>query len=139
MKGLAAGAAAWAAAWAAVFGTGAAAACELPPDAAAGGGQRRVDGLQLAWRPAGGSPPGVAQPLTLEIALCPASARLRRADAVMPEHRHGMNYRPTRVETAPGRWRSEGWLFHMPGRWELRFDVERGDRVERVTLPLDLR
>ena len=36
-----------------------------------------------------------------------------------------MNYR---VKVAPlaGRYRSEGWLFHMPGRWEFVFDLGAG-------------
>jgi len=27
---------------------------------------------------------------------------------------------------------AEGLLFHMPGRWQLLFDVERGGRTERL-------
>jgi hypothetical protein len=46
-------------------------------------------------------------------------------DAQMPEHRHGMNYRPTVSATGNGRYVAEGLLFHMPSRWQLRFDVER--------------
>lgn len=63
----------------------------------------------------------------LEIAVCPAAAELR-ANAHMPEHRHGMNYRPTLAPADAGRYRSEGWLFHMPGRWEFVFDVG-GERL----------
>ena len=55
-----------------------------------------------------------------------------RVDAQMPEHRHGMNYRPTIAVTGEGRYRAEGLLFHMPGRWQLLFDVERGGRTERL-------
>ena len=55
-----------------------------------------------------------------------------RVDARMPEHRHGMNYR-TRVSPAGGgRYLAEGLMFHMPGRWQLLFDVERGGRAERL-------
>jgi len=50
----------------------------------------------------------------------------------MPEHRHGMNYRPTVATSGEGRYRAEGLLFHMPGRWQLLFDVERGGRTERL-------
>jgi hypothetical protein len=45
-------------------------------------------------------------------------------DATMPEHRHGMNYRAGIKSLGEGRWRAEGLLLHMPGRWELRFDVQ---------------
>lgn len=55
-----------------------------------------------------------------------------RVDARMPEHRHGMNYRPTVAATGPGRYVALGMMFHMPGRWQLVFDVERGGRTERL-------
>lgn len=49
-----------------------------------------------------------------------------RVDAQMPEHRHGMNYRARVSSAGDGRYVAEGLLFHMPGRWQLVFDVERG-------------
>ncbi len=55
-----------------------------------------------------------------------------RVDAQMPEHRHGMNYRPTVATTGDGRFVAQGLLLHMPGRWQLLFDVERGGRTERL-------
>ena len=51
-----------------------------------------------------------------------------KLDAHMPEHRHGMNYRPGVAVLGAGRFRSEGWLFHMPGRWEFIFDLG-GERL----------
>jgi cytochrome c peroxidase len=51
-----------------------------------------------------------------------------KVDAHMPAHRHGMNYAPKVTALGPGRWRAEGLLFHMPGRWELVFVVD-GDRL----------
>ncbi len=56
-----------------------------------------------------------------------------RVDATMPEHRHGMNYRPTLATVAPGVYRAEGLLFHMPGRWEFAFDVVAGGGTQRLT------
>jgi hypothetical protein len=56
-----------------------------------------------------------------------------RVDAEMPEHRHGMNYRARVSATGDGRYRAEGLLFHMPGRWQLIFDVDRGARTDRLT------
>jgi hypothetical protein len=55
-----------------------------------------------------------------------------RVDARMPEHRHGMNYRPTVASTGDGRYLAEGLMFHMPGRWQLIFDVERSGGTERL-------
>jgi hypothetical protein len=31
-----------------------------------------------------------------------------------------------------GRYRAEGLMFHMPGRWEFVFDVRAGGRTERL-------
>ena len=58
---------------------------------------------------------------------------LTRVDADMPEHRHGMNYRPSLTAGGDGRYAAEGLLFHMPGRWRLAFDVERDGRRIRLT------
>ena len=100
-------------------------ACTLPAEA---GRRLHHDGLQLAWRtePAVLS---VGQPFRLWIQACPTELQLRRVDATMPEHRHGMNYRPSIVAEGPGRWRVDGLLWHMAGRWEWRFEAElRGER-----------
>ena len=105
----------------ALLAAGAAPACPLLP----------ADGTLVAgahasgaWRTADGSPLATARPLELLVTVCPAGARLVRVDATMPEHRHGMNYRPTLAEAGDGRWRVQGMLLHMAGRWELRFDTE---------------
>ena len=96
------------------------AAC--PP--ASGAGARLDSGpVQLAWR-AEPAPIAVSRPFALRVTLCPADARLLRVDATMPEHRHGMNYRPSVQALGGGLWRAEGLLWHMAGRWELRLDVE---------------
>lgn len=65
----------------------------------------------------------VGQPFALLVTLCPAQAQLLRVDATMPEHRHGMNYRASVTALSDGRWRVEGLLWHMSGRWELTLDV----------------
>jgi hypothetical protein len=74
----------------------------------------------------------IGRHFSVEAVVCaPAPARLLRVDADMPEHRHGMNYRP-RVAGRDGRYVAEGLLFHMPGRWRLLLDVERGSSIERL-------
>ena len=55
-------------------------------------------------------------------------------DAAMPEHGHGMNRVPDITASGPGHFRVEGMLFHMPGRWELYFDVTEGALTERAQL-----
>ena len=78
----------------------------------------------------------VARHFTLEIAVCakpghPAPESLK-VDAHMPEHRHGMNYAPGVKALAPGRWRAEGLMLHMPGRWELVFELSSGATRDRL-------
>ena len=73
---------------------------------------------------------------TLDAVVCAAAGTpptLTRLDAVMPEHRHGMNYRPSLTASGNGRFVGEGFLLHMPGRWQFIFDVERGERRARLT------
>ena len=108
-------------------------ACDPP---SLGAGQKLVDSehYRVAWR-VRPDPIAVSEPFALEISVCAKSAAQPAegiaVDAVMPEHRHGMNYRPSvaRIESAAGaRYRSEGWMFHMPGRWEIVFEVD-GERL----------
>ena len=77
----------------------------------------------------------------MEAVVCaepPAAVATVRVDAQMPEHRHGMNYRPRVSARGDGLYVAEGLLFHMPGRWHLLFDVERGGRTERLEAEIDL-
>jgi hypothetical protein len=123
------------AAWLLAAAVPAFAACPPPPEAGA-----RLDSgpVQLAWR-AEPEPIAVSRPFALLLTLCPADARLLRVDATMPEHRHGMNYRPSLQPLGGGVWRVEGLLWHMAGRWELRLDVEAAGAThilrQSVTLP----
>jgi hypothetical protein len=61
-----------------------------------------------------------------------------RVDATMPEHRHGMNYRATVAAKGGGRYVAEGLLFHMPGRWQLLFDVEARGSADRLATDIVL-
>jgi len=108
------------------------AACPLP------GTPLQSGAVQLSWAVVG---PAIAvgRHFVLAVQTCPADATLVRIDATMPEHRHGMNYRPSLTPLGDGQWRAEGLMFHMAGRWELRFDVDSGGTIEHlresVTLP----
>ena len=88
----------------------------------------------LSFKP---EPVAVAKHFKVEIAVCSKSGPLPdsvRVDAVMPEHRHGMNYRTTVKPVEAGRYLAEGFMFHMPGRWEFIFEVRSGGNiVERAT------
>jgi hypothetical protein len=88
-------------------------------------------GVQAAWK-VDGAPIAVGRHFAIDVQLCPSDATLVRVDASMPEHQHGMNYRPSLKPLGGGRWRAEGLMFHMPGRWELRLDVQAAGRTEAL-------
>ena len=50
----------------------------------------------------------------------------------MPDHRHGMNYRPA-VTLNGSSGTAEGLMFHMPGRWQLILDVRGAAGREKLT------
>jgi hypothetical protein len=82
----------------------------------------------------------VGQPFGLIMNVCTKRgepAELVRVDATMPEHKHGMNYAATVQGGSSGRYRVEGLLFHMPGTWEIAFDVrpvgQTGSEIQRLT------
>ena len=102
---------------------------------------RTVDGKQyvLAYR----TQPEkivIGQHFVVELTLCAkdgaAAPESVRVDAHMPEHRHGMNYKTTITSSGAGKYRAEGLMFHMPGRWEYIFEVRAGGNAgatERIT------
>jgi sugar lactone lactonase YvrE len=53
-------------------------------------------------------------------------------EAVMPGHGHGMTTHPRVSILGAGRFLAAGLRFHMPGRWEFHFDVDRDGVIERV-------
>lgn len=102
-----------------------------------------ADGLHLAHAPTlWPLPPD--RPFALEIALCdaatgaPAAVALLQVDADMPAHRHGLNYRVALQQTGPGRYRAEGLLLHMPGRWRLLFDLGPAQAPRRLVRVVDV-
>ena len=84
----------------------------------------------------------IGQHFALELALCAndAAAVIEsvRVDAHMPEHRHGMNYKVSIKPEARGRYRAQGLMFHMPGRWEYIFEVRVNGTTERLTTSMVL-
>ena len=80
--------------------------------------------------------PEVGKHFSVEVAACAKNGpppEALKVDAHMPEHRHGMNYRPEVKRLAPGRWQAAGLMFHMPGKWEFVFVVD-GERMTRETI-----
>jgi len=110
---------------------------------ALGGATRTIEGASytVVWKTVP-DPIQVGAHFTVDFAVCPRAAaeapRAVRVDATMPEHRHGMNYRPVVSASSAASYRAEGLLFHMPGRWAVTFDVEGNGRSERLTSVLQL-
>lgn len=124
-----------------LFAAGVNAAC---PPGDADGTAIRQDEQILTYRPlpaAGAAKPPripMASHFALEVQLCHgpegrgvSSARLAKVDASMPEHKHGMNYRPVVSPLGGGRFRVEGMMFHMAGLWQLVFEVQTDSGVKQ--------
>ena len=106
-------------------------ACELP-----GGPAKTLQGAShtVLYRT---GPLKVGEHFAVDFAVCPAPESVR-VDAWMPEHRHGMNYKPSVSQQGPGQYRAEGLMLHMAGHWELFFEVRSGSQTERVAASLRL-
>lgn len=106
-------------------------ACELPGAPAQ---TLQGAGYTVLYRTA---PLKVGEHFAVDFAVCPAPETVR-VDAWMPEHRHGMNYRPTVSPQGPGRYRAQGLMLHMAGRWEIVFELRSGGRTERLAASVQL-
>ena len=79
--------------------------------------------------------PELGKFFSLDLAVCAkskAAVESIKVDAQMPEHRHGMNYAPALKPLGPGRWRAEGLMFHMPGKWEFVFEIRAAGKTDRL-------
>lgn len=80
----------------------------------------------------------VGKPFSIEVVAClhgadrTAPSKIR-VDAGMPAHGHGMNYTPGERRIGPGHAAFDGFVFHMPGTWQITVDVYDGDKRQRLT------
>ncbi len=86
----------------------------------------------------------VGLPFVIDISVCSRdNAKIDRLsiDARMPAHRHGMNYKPEIAPRGDGAYEARGFLFHMPGRWEITLSVTEAanTKPQHLTLELDVR
>ena len=109
----------------------AALACELPGGTAQA---LKSSTYTVLYRTA---PLKVGEHFAVDFVVCPGPESVR-VDAWMPEHRHGMNYLPDVRAQGGGRYRAEGLMLHMAGRWELVFEVRSAGRTERLAQSLRL-
>jgi hypothetical protein len=108
-----------------------------PPEGFEARGRIEMDGVVVLYR----TRPEtihVAQHFALDVIICGKDARELSIDAVMPNHRHGMNYRPRVTASGEGRYLVEGMLFHMPGKWRFFFDVPASDRTRRLWQDIEI-
>ena len=119
-------------------GTAPALAEHCPKDVMAGMKHRlSSDGTAVAYR-TDPAQIAVGKPFAIEVVACvdgdKAAAPSRiRVDAGMPMHGHGMNYMPSEKKPGPGHSQFNGMVFHMPGAWQITFDVFEGDKRQRLT------
>ena len=124
------GGAALAAVLALVLAAGQAAACARPQGWT---GAARIAGERWTawWRSEPAAIP-VGAHFSIRFRLCGPPVGRVGVRGWMPDHRHGMNYRPA-VTLNGLSGRAEGLLFHMPGRWQLILDVRGAAGREKLT------
>ncbi len=116
--------------------TAAALACPLV--AADGQALDGDNGVRLAWKLTDRPAILVSETFAVDIRTCPADTELIRVDALMPAHRHGMNYKPSIEATGPGHWRVRGLLWHMRGDWQLNFEIRHAGRIQTLRQAVEL-
>ena len=107
-----------------------AAACTRPADWT--GGTRTAGEVWTAWWRPEPAPIKVSAHFSIRFHLCGPPVSRVRVRGWMPDHRHGMNYRP--VVTLNGRSGTvDGLLFHMPGLWQLILGI-RGETARETLI-----
>jgi hypothetical protein len=119
---------------------GAASGCKLPSSDTAmiGTGPARFSAA-LRTSP---SPVVVGAPFVVQLLVCANDGtRINRLtmDANMPAHRHGMNYVPEISPLGDGLYEGRGFLFHMPGRWEVTVSVYSDAEPSHLKFGLDVK
>jgi len=117
-------------AFALVLAAGQAAACDRPEGWT--DGARLAGALWTAWWRSEPAPIPVGAHLSVQFHLCGPPVGRVKVRGWMPDHRHGMNYRPA-VTLNGYSGMAEGLMFHMPGRWQLILDVRGAAGRETLT------
>lgn len=95
--------------------------------------------IKAAWSVGGNSAIKVGEPFSITVRACPVNTELLAVEATMPAHRHGMNYQASIEQTAPGHWRVQGMLWHMPGQWQLSLKLRLAQHIQRLSTAVSLR
>ena len=96
-----------------------------------------ADGVTMFYRVK--APPLVlAQHFSMRFRFCRSGQTLVvnrfRLDAIMPAHKHAMNYRVKVIPQQNGSIETTGLLFHMPGHWQVIIDFEYDDTARQLKL-----
>ena len=85
----------------------------------------------------------VSEPFHLYLEICRNDEKTFqgqiKVDAQMPAHGHGMNYRPTLTEDAPNLFKGEGFVFHMPGRWQFEIRAIEDKKASNLVIDYQLK
>ena len=97
-------------------------ACPMPPDAT-----QLVSGSEdapLAY--AQMDTPPLSEPFAMTITFCDVGRQVEALtfDALMPAHRHGMNFHVDVDNASDNRFEVRNIVFHMPGLWEIKVEAE---------------
>ncbi len=100
---------------------------------------RNTDGSVLYVKPA--TPPQLSKIFSAQIASCSKQTlKLQALDIVMPEHRHGMNYKPQFEQASASAVNANGLMLHMPGRWQWQVDASQGtEPIKRYVANFELK
>lgn len=83
-------------------------------------------------------PVRIGSAFSLEIRLCTPgddvyAGRLTGVDATMPSLGKRIKNPPKVSSTEPGQYRADGMVIPVPGRWEIRFDLDLDGNQQRLT------
>ena len=118
-----------------LLAAGEAAACDRPEGWT--GGARIGGNLWKAWWRSEPASVPISDHFSVRFHLCGPPVDRVGVRGWMPDHRHGMNYRPA-VTLRGSSGTAEGLLFHMPGRWQLILDVRGAAGGEKLAAEMVL-
>lgn len=84
----------------------------------------------------------IGAPIKIDLYLCTdgnSQHDINKIDAWMPQHGHGMNYQPKLRKITDTHYEAEPFLFHMPGRWELKISLQSGSVVQSLSGIFEIR
>ena len=98
-------------------------------------------GYRVTYRPSTGAIP-LNEPFDIRFSIEPTPSPAEGAgvavDAEMPAHHHGMTRAPQVTCVGKGSYLATGLLFHMPGHWQLHFDITEAGKTDRAEVGIEL-